>query len=284
MALYYFLGIKESFEVIPPPNTEVQKLETSTGVSEVVSGEKSQEILQEIRGESNNTIFRAYKDRIMMIKDWVETELFSFVHILNIKADELMKYEYGIHELIFLTDKNVLLFKYHLWTEWASINGIDIDTKKYIWWDRGIDGRELYWSPDKKNLAIVWQYFESIKIFLTKDDDIRNIKEIVSTQRSENANFYWESNNTFIYKPNTTPDEEGFRKAIIESGFDPVINRFSVRDTNSTSFSPSQISEILTKLMRIPKNKRKSERILQEYLKRIILWTILQIKEFQDER
>jgi hypothetical protein len=39
MALYYFLGIKESFEVIPPPNTEVQKLETSTGVSEVVSGE-----------------------------------------------------------------------------------------------------------------------------------------------------------------------------------------------------------------------------------------------------
>ncbi len=245
--LYYFLGVEEELWVIPPPIPDpvIQNTETSTGVNDVVSGEKTQEILQEITNESRNTIFRSYKDRIIMIKDWVETELFSFINTLHIESSNSV-----FMEKIFLSpDKRNLLFEYRYWVEQPMMNGININSKELLWWE-GIAAGELYWSPDNKNIAVIRRSYDTLIIKISFNWNLSNLKELVSINylaENDATQFYWESNDTFIFKPDPKYKEyiaEGFKEAKLSLD----TNKFFIWEKNTINLSSSEISEILSKI------------------------------------
>lgn len=209
----------------------------------MLESDARKKLIEEFTDETSGTKYRAYMARLtIQKKDSEEVDLY----LLN---GWIGKPESGHHNLSLSPDKTILLFNFVCGNS-HCINGIIIDSKEILW--NNHDSGDIKWSPDGKNIAIVTNVFERISIKLS-NNNIRDLREVMHGRYFENEEYYWESNDTFIYNPHMTTEEKKYYDEYIvnnpqDTKINPGINRFSVRDTVSISFSLSQISEILTKI------------------------------------
>jgi hypothetical protein len=172
-------------------------VESNSWVSEQVSNkldEKNNIILQKI--ESKGVEYRAYKDKIALVKNGQEEDLFNIDQAQNNKIWESVDFISSTPELTLSPDESILFFNNFKGLNNCMLSGLHIKSKNILLSDNIWCGAKLFWSPDNKKVAFIWNHLDTLSIYVAKSDELDSWKKIVEVyypSEQDKTSYYWKS-------------------------------------------------------------------------------------------
>lgn len=182
--------------------------------------------------EEDGVSYFAYSDRIEMDKNENREIIFELDQSVNQEAGSEIYFVAEEPNLRLSPNNKVLFFDYFKGMSSCFLGGVEVDSGEFLWEGKIGCGAEIFWSPDFRQVAFVWNHYDGLNLSVTNEDNTNSVEEIFQQvyypSEMENTQFYWESNEEFIFEPNSEYGDI-VRDSFEEKGLSLELNKFKVR-------------------------------------------------------